>query len=132
MRSLAFYTASHREAHYMKTLEDVIVVVQQLVSALHINMGPDLKFIPKQPEPRVPHILINTKDRVVRTAGGFSAPMPAGWVLKNVAMPKSQVALGLHPTAPEAIFVEHETLKEGETASPEELAALVAAAKPAG
>ncbi len=117
-------------APQMKTLEDVIARLEQVERAVHLNIGADGKAVPHPPEPLVPHILINIADRKVRTLADQNVPVAAGYVYQSQSLPRSQVTFGLHPKAPGAIFVEHPTLKEGETASAEELAALVAAAKP--
>lgn len=109
----------------IKTLDDAIARIEQLERAIHLNIGPDGKAIPYPPEPKVPHILINLQERKARTVGGLVVPVAAGYVFKNMALPMSHVAMGLHPTAPGAAFVPHPTLKEGDTASPTELATIV-------
>ncbi len=124
---------SSSQAAQMKTLEDVIARLEQVERAVHLNIGDDGKAIPHPPEPKVRHILINTQERKVRTLADQRVPVAAGYVYQHVELPLSHIAFGVNvPSAPGSIFVPHATLSEGETASADELAALVAAAKPAG
>ncbi len=116
------------------TLEQAAARIQQLERAHNIRVGSDGVAIPHKPEPMVPHIYIVTEAHTVQLPNGFVYPATLGYVPWAASMARSQAKAGRAPRYQQpnkVLLVEHPTLKAGETASPEELAALVAAAKPA-
>jgi hypothetical protein len=123
------------------TLEEAAAQIDQLYKLLRLNRDEKGVFVPQVPEPQLPHAAVAVQSFIMRGRAGkdamHSTPVPVGMVTWTGTPRASHVKAGMGTPPivagvdgkPAVVIVQDATLKLHEVVSPEQLAALVAAAK---